>query len=47
MKSLFITFSLAMLISSGAPHVEPYKNHNLTAAERAEDLLSKLTLDGR
>ena len=31
MKSLFITFSLAMLISSGAPHVEPYKNHNLTA----------------
>lgn len=45
MKSLFITFSLAMLMSSGAPHVEPYKNHNLTAEERAEDLLSKLTLD--
>lgn len=45
MKSLYAVLCLAILMSCGTTRVEPYKNPELSAEKRAEDLLSRLTLD--
>lgn len=45
MKHLFTAFLLAVLVMTGFAQNEPFRNSSLSAHERAEDLLTRLTLE--
>lgn len=45
MKKLFLTTLIALTTSALMAQMLPYQNPNLTAEQRADDLLSRLTLD--